>query len=122
MRVSCRAARVLIVENEPAIALILEDMLEAAGFGQVHIAYDLSNARDFLGEVVPDLAIIKADPEETPALAFAEKLRSRGAAVLILTGRTAREFQPVWWDIPRLSRPPHKNVLVAALRRLGFEV
>jgi DNA-binding response OmpR family regulator len=119
LRVSRRAARVLIVEIEPAIALILEDMLKEMGFEQVHIAYDLSTARDSLGEV--DLAIVKADPEETVALAFAEKLRSRGVTVVFSTGRTAHEFPEECREIPLIYRPPHRLVLSAALRSLGFD-
>lgn len=121
MRVSRRAARVLIVETEPAIALILEDMLKEMGFEQVQIAYDLSTARDSLGEVDPDLAIVKADPEETVALAFAEKLRSRGTTVFFTSGRMALEFPEECREIPLLYRPPHRLVLSAVLRSLGFE-
>jgi hypothetical protein len=121
LRVSCGAARVLIVENEPAIALILEDMLRAMAFRLVSIAYDLCAARDFLGEAEPSLAIVRADPEDTAALAFAEKLRSHGVIVLLSTGRMAQEFPPEWQESPLLYRPPHKLVLSAALRSLGFE-
>jgi DNA-binding response OmpR family regulator len=112
---------VLIVENEPAIALILEDMLREMAFGQVSIAYDLCAARDSLGDAEPDLAIVRADPEDMAALAFAEKLRSRGVTVLLSTGRTAHEFPQEAREIPLLYRPPHKLVLSGALRGLGFE-
>jgi hypothetical protein len=96
-------------------------MLRKMAFRQVSIAYDLCAARDFLGDAGPDLAIVKADPEDTAALAFAEKLRSRGVTVLLTTGRMTGEFPREWRESPLLYRPPHKIVLSAALRRLGFE-
>jgi DNA-binding response OmpR family regulator len=119
--VSRRSVRVLIVEDEPATALLLEGMLTELGFEQVDIAYDPGAARDALGIVSPDLAILDINMGQESILLLAEKLRMRNVPVLFSSGQPVSEMAPEWSDRPLVPKPLDKRMLHAALRNLGFE-
>ena len=53
--------RVLIVEDEPMIAITLEDLLVEAGFGVVGVAGKLDKALALIGSAVFDVAIVDAN-------------------------------------------------------------
>jgi DNA-binding response OmpR family regulator len=118
--VSRRSVRVLIVEDEPATALLLEGMLTELGFEQVDIAYDPGTARDALGLISPDLAILDINMGSEPILLLAEKLRARNVPVLFSSGQPMGEMAPEWSDRPLVPKPLDKRMLHAALCNLGF--
>jgi DNA-binding response OmpR family regulator len=113
--------RVLIVEDEPATALLLEGMLTELGFEQVHIAYDPGAARDAVGAVSPDLAILDITMGHESMLRLAEKLRARNVPVLFSSGQPMDEMAPEWSGRPLVPKPLDKRMLHAALRNLGFD-
>ena len=121
MPVSRRSVRVLIVEDEPATALLLEGMLTELGFEQVEIAYNPGAARDALGLSSPDLAILDINMGEEPILRLAEKLRARNVPVVFSSVQPACEMASEWSDRPLIPKPLDKRMLYAALRNLGFE-
>ena len=121
MPVSRRSVRVLIVEDEPATALLLEGMLTELGFEQVDIAYDPGAARDALGLISPDLAILDVNMGSEPILLLAEKLRVRDVPVLFSSCQPMSEMAPEWSGRPLVPKPLDKRMLHAALRNLGFE-
>jgi DNA-binding response OmpR family regulator len=113
--------RVLIVEDEPATALLLEGMLTELGFEQIDIAYDTGAARDALGLASPDLAILDVNMASGPILRLAEKLRVRDVPVLFSSCQPASEMAPEWSGRTLVPKPLDKRMLHAALRELGFE-
>jgi DNA-binding response OmpR family regulator len=119
--VSRRSIRVLIVEDEPATALLLESMLEELGFEDVHIAYDAGAARDVMGEISPNLAILDMNMGQDTILRLAERLRARNVPVCFSSCQPANETLPGWPDRPLVPKPLDKRMLDAALRNLGFE-
>ena len=121
MSSSRRAIRVLIVEDEPATALLLEGMLAELGFEEVHIAYDFGAARDAVGLVSPDLAILDINMGQESILRLAEKLRARNIPVIFSSGQPMDEMTPEWSGRPLVPKPLDKRMLHAALRNLHFE-
>jgi CheY-like chemotaxis protein len=115
---SRRSIRVLIVEDEPATALLLENMLTELGFDEVLIAYD---ARDAAGCVSPDLAILAMNIGEDRIIPLAEKLRASNVPVLFSTGQAACDLPSGWSSPPPVPKPLDKRMLHAALCSLGFE-
>ncbi|HTW33486.1 MAG TPA: response regulator [Rhizomicrobium sp.] len=113
--------RVLIVEDEPATALLLEGMLTELGFEQVYIAYDTGAARDAIVLVSPDLAILDINMGREPIILLAERLRARDVPIVFSSGQAAGEMAPEWSDRPFVPKPLDKRMLHAALRNLGFE-
>lgn len=120
MPVARRSVRVLIVEDEPATALLLEGMLTELGFEQIDIAYDPGAARDALGLASPDLAILDVNMGSGPILLLAEKLRARDVPVLFSSCQPTSEMAPEWSGRPLVPKPLDKRMLHAALRNLGF--
>jgi DNA-binding response OmpR family regulator len=118
---SRRSVRVLIVEDEPATALLLEGMLVELGFDEVHIAYDSQTARDAIGTVPPDLAILDINLGRGPVTLLAEKLRALGIPIVFSSGEQVGVLAPEWSDRPLVPKPLDKRMLHAALRNLGFE-
>ena len=121
MPVSRRSVRVLIVEDEPATALLLEGMLTELGFEQVHIAYDTGAARDAVVLVSPGLAILDIGMGREPILLLAERLRARDVPIVFSSGQPVGEMAPEWSNRPLVPKPLDKRMLHAALRNLGFE-
>ena len=117
MSVARCSIRVLIVEDEPATALLLENMLTELGFGHVQIAYDPFDARDAVGSVSPDLAILAMNMGEDQIFRLAEKLRARNVPVLF---STASDLPSEWSSALPVPKPLDKRMLNAALCSLGF--
>lgn len=121
MSASCRSVRVLIVEDEPATALLLEGMLAELGFDDVQIAYDPTAASDAIRTIPPDLAILDVSFGREPVRLLAEKLRALDIPVVFSSGRQLGVLAPEWSDRPLVPKPLDKRMLHAALRNLGFE-
>lgn len=122
MSIARRSVRVLIVEDEPATALLLEGMLAELGFEDVHIAYDPGAARDAMGSVTPGLAILDMSMGLESILLLAERLKARNVPVVFSSCQAASEVAPQLSGRPFVPKPLDKRMLNAALRNLGFEV
>jgi len=118
---SRRSVRVLIVEDEPATALLLEGMLAELGFDEVQIAYDPSAAGDAIRTIPPDLAILDVNLGQEPVRLLAEKLRALDIPVVFSSGQQVGVLAPEWSDRPLVPKPLDKRMLHAALRNLGFK-
>jgi DNA-binding response OmpR family regulator len=115
-----RYVRVLIVEDEPATALLLEGMLEELGYGEVSITYDLADARDVLGEKPPDIAILDMSMGRENVLPLAEKMRAREVRVLLASTQPTNEIVPGWSGRSVVPKPFEKRLLARALDGLGL--
>jgi DNA-binding response OmpR family regulator len=116
----CRSIRVLIVEDEPATALLLEGMLAELGFDEVDIAYDTGAARDAVGRASHDLAILDIGMGREPILRLAERLRARNVPVVFSSLEPMGEMAPGWSVQQHVPKPLDKRMLHAALCHLGF--
>jgi two-component system, response regulator PdtaR len=86
--------RVLIVEDQPAIAESLADALEDAGHDVMGPAYRSDEAVSLAADMRPTLAFVDIDLEASGAgLAVARELDRLGTAVIFATGQsdTARQ-------------------------------
>ena len=116
-----RSVRVLIVEEVPATALLLEGMLAELGFEEIHIAYDPGAARDAMGSISPGLAILDISMGRESMLLLAERLKARNVAVVFSSGEAVYDMAPVLSGHPLIPKPLDMRMLNAALRNLGFE-
>lgn len=119
--VSRRAVRVLIVEDEPMIAMLMEGMLSELGFEQIFVVYDLFAARETVSSAFPDLAILDVNVGEHKVFPLAETLRAQKVPLLFSSGEPPHTFPPEWSDLPFLSKPADTFKLNAALCDMGFE-
>jgi DNA-binding response OmpR family regulator len=77
---------VLIVEDEPMIAMMLDDFLTDMGCRVVGPAANLIQARELLEQGPCDAAIVDLNLNGTMANPLIETLRGRGVPVIVATG------------------------------------
>jgi DNA-binding response OmpR family regulator len=86
-------ARVLIVEDEPMIALTLQDLLVDAGFEIAGVAGKLEKAVALIESGVCDAAIIDANLAGVSASPIASALAARGLPFIVLSGYSPDQLQ-----------------------------
>lgn len=96
---------ILVVEDEPLIAMMLEDFLESLGH-RVHASCD--NLTDALGQCEAggfDLAILDVNLKGELVWPAATALRARGVPFVIASGGHVEPPPPEFADAPLLEKP-----------------
>ncbi len=110
--------RVLLVEDEAMIAMLLEDMLGDLGCEVVGPAYALDPALALAaGDNAIDVAILDVNLAGRPVFELADALRGRGVPMVFSTGYGPRGLRDIDRDVPVLGKPFHALGLAVALRR-----
>lgn len=110
--------RVLLVEDEAMIALLLEDMLGDLGCEVVGPAYALAPAMALAaGEAPIDAAILDINLAGLPAFEVADALRAKGVPIVFSSGYGETGLREVDRGDPVLGKPFRLEDLAAALRR-----
>ena len=109
--------RVLVVEDDPIIALDLSRILKSAGMIVVGPAMTLRDAEQLARDNIADAAVLDVRLEVGDTLAFARDLRVKGIPFLFQTSdpRLLEGFEP---KPVVLAKPFAPDKLVAALRNL----
>ena len=81
-----KAKRILVVEDEPMIRMLLEDMLGELGYTVAAEAAGIEEALEATKNADFDLAILDADLKCQPALPVADALVTRGTPFVFATG------------------------------------
>ncbi len=108
---------VLIVEDEPLIAMMLEDFLETLGH-KVHASCD--NLRDAMNEADTDgfdLAILDVNLKGEAVWPVAEKLRARGLPFVLASGGHVEPPPPQFAAVPLLEKPYTIDRITPALEQ-----
>ena len=109
---------VLIVEDDPIIAIDFEDTILGFGVKTVRTAGGVGRALELIAEKTPDFALLDVGllrGEKT--FAIAERLNALGVAYVFITGYGADvRLPPEFADKPRLTKPCSTDALEAALR------
>ena len=97
--------RILLVEDENLIALLLEDMLAELGHSVVGPVARLEKAREMAQREAIDLAILDVNINGEQAYPVAEALAARGIPFIFSTGYGRRSLPPRYRDRPTLPKP-----------------
>ena len=109
---------VLIVEDDPIIALDFEDTLLGFGVKTVRTAGSVARALDMIADRVPDFALLDVGLVREKTFAIAERLTALKIPFVFVTGYGADVRLPAALaNIPRLPKPYSTDALRAALRR-----
>jgi len=112
--------RILIVEDDPLVAMMLEDALSALGHDIVGDAGDIGTALGHIAAGGFDAAIVDVYLESgLPCDAVAEALAARSIPFLVATGGFVGQPGPCWNDRPILAKPFTLDSLEAALSGLA---
>ena len=109
---------VLIVEDDPIIALDFEDTILGFGVKTVRTAASVARALDMIADRPPDFALLDVSLNREKTFAVAERLDALNIAYVFVTGYGADARLPAAFAVkPRLTKPCSTEALEAALRR-----
>ena len=108
---------VLIVEDDPIIALDFEDTILGFGVKAVRTAGNVARALDMIAERPPDFALLDVGLTREKSFAIAERLEALEIPFGFITGYGADVALPTAFaDRPRLPKPYSTDALKAMLR------
>ena len=111
-----RGRKVLVVEDEMMIAMLIEDMLDELGCTVVGPAHALEPALELAsGSTEIDAAVLDINLAGQPAFAIADALRARGVPMIFSTGYGASGLREIARGSPVLQKPFRATDLAAAL-------
>ena len=107
--------RVLVIEDESIIALLIEDMLREMGHQVGEVAPRMEDARRAAEAGSFDFAIVDVSLHGEPSYPIADILRARGIPFVFATGYGADGLDPGHRATPTLQKPFAPEDLRAAL-------
>lgn len=116
-----RRARILIVDDEPMIAIFLESVLVEAGFEIAGVTGNLEKALSTVESGICDAAVLDANLDGVSAAPVAAALTARGLPFLVLSGYAADQ-QPEALRAGRcLLKPADPGQLIKLLNHIVSE-
>ncbi|MDX9740139.1 MAG: response regulator [Gammaproteobacteria bacterium] len=110
--------RVMLVEDEGAISLLLETLLESLGCRVVGPASSLSQADKLAAEAEIDVALLDVNVGGERIYPVAEHLAARRVPIVFSTGYGTDGLDRRWHSTPVLVKPFSARQLETALRRV----
>jgi CheY-like chemotaxis protein len=119
LRVGARAKggpdRILVVEDEAIVAMLLEDMLAELGYEVVGPVTRLDRALDLARGALIDAAVLDVNVNGNDSYAVADALRARAIPFVFATGYGTKELAERFRDSPITQKPFHRDDLERAL-------
>jgi CheY-like chemotaxis protein len=113
-----RGRRILVVEDEALVAMLVEDALMDAGCTVLGPATSVSQALALLRHNRPEAAVLDLNLCGETSEPVADALVSLGVPFLVATGYGAEGLPPGHRDVPVLAKPYDPAELTATLARL----
>ncbi|MCP3439879.1 response regulator [Bradyrhizobium sp. CCGUVB14] len=113
-------ADVLIVEDDPIIAIDFEDRLLGFGVINVRTVGSVAQALNAITTRAPDFALLDVELIREKSFAIAERLAALEIPFVFVTGYGAETSIPAQFATrPRLQKPCSSDALEAALQARG---
>lgn len=109
------ALKILIVEDEALVAMLMEDVLADLGHEVVAIAGRLQQGLDLARTAAIDCAMLDLNLNGQRTYPIAEVLAARGVPFLFVTGYGAAGVDQDWINRPILQKPFEPHRLAEAL-------
>lgn len=113
---SIEGARVLIVEDESMVGVLMEDLVKEAGANPVGTAWSVNQAIALLDMAPVDLVILDANIAGESVGPVAKELERRGIPFIFVTGYGKDHVPEGFRDRPVLTKPVDLDELAGALR------
>ena len=107
---------ILIVEDEPFIALTLEDMLDELGFGLAGTVGQVSEALELIGRAPVDCALLDVNLGSEKIDPVADLLATRGCPFIFTTGYGRSGIPNGHAGRPVLQKPFRMDDLASTLK------
>jgi CheY-like chemotaxis protein len=115
--INLKGRRVLVVEDDSLVAMLLVDMLEAIGCEIVAVASRLEDALEKAQSLSFDLAILDVNLEGAKTFHIAELLSKRAIGFAFTTGYDKAHLPADFTNAPLLQKPFIERDVARALRR-----
>ena len=112
------SARLLVVEDEYLIRMLVEDMLADLGYDVAAAVGTIAEASEQASKGDFQAAILDVNLDGHEIYPVADILTKRGVPVLFVTGYGERSLAPPYQDHPALPKPFQAEQLKAALAKL----
>jgi CheY-like chemotaxis protein len=110
---------VLIVEDDPIIALDFEDTILGFGVKSVRCSGSVAHALMMIEDRVPDFALLDVGLAREKSFDVAAKLAKLNIPFAFVTGYGGDRVDAVFADRPRLPKPCSSDALLAVLRHFS---
>lgn len=111
--------RVLIVEDEALIAMVLEDMLDTLGHLVVSSPATYAEADAAISAGGFDVAILDVNLGREPVFPLAERLQAAGTPIIFATGSHRDSLPAIFAAVPVLEKPYAVSSVESALGKIG---
>jgi CheY-like chemotaxis protein len=109
---------VLIVEDDPIIALDFEETILGFGVKRVRTAASVAKALEMIADRAPDFALLDVGLVREKSFAIAERLEALEIPFVFVTGYGPKmAFPAAFAEKPTLPKPYSADALQAALQR-----
>jgi DNA-binding response OmpR family regulator len=113
--------RVLIVEDEPMIALNLEDLLVEAGFEVAAVAGKLEKALKLIENGACDAAVVDANLAGVSASPIASALAARGLPFIVVSGYSPEQLHDAFSGALFIRKPYRPAELIQAINSVVLQ-
>jgi CheY-like chemotaxis protein len=110
--------RVLVVEDEMMVLMLIEDMLAELGCESVTAAATVDQALALIDAQVFDAAMLDMNLNGNKSLDVADVLAARGVPFVFSTGHSTLDLSDGYGDRPMLKKPFQYEELVEGFTRL----
>ena len=107
--------KILVVEDEAIVSLLLEDMLLDLGYGDVWVASDVESALGLLASKRPDVAVLDVNLGGESAYPVAEQLAAMKIPFVFATGYGRFGIDGPWAAHPVIQKPYDIKALQAVI-------
>jgi DNA-binding response OmpR family regulator len=109
--------RVLIVDDESMVAMMIEDMLTDLGHLVLATSGNMSKASKLVADASADLAILDVNLNGEETYPLATSLTKRKIPFIFATGYGSSGIKGEWSEVPVLQKPFQSSELAAAIDR-----
>ena len=113
-----RSKRVLIVDDEPIIAMDLELLLLDAGYEIAGVTGRIAKALSLVEIEIIDVAILDANLGGETSAPVADALSARGVPFLVWSGYDAHQLPPVLRGAPSLRKPASSTQIIQTVNSI----
>ncbi|KQY41469.1 MULTISPECIES: response regulator [Rhizobium/Agrobacterium group] len=113
---------ILILEDEPLIAMDHEHYAERAGFTQITVISSRAAAEEWLQSQTPAVALLDIQLKDGPSSSVATLLRNKGVPFVICSGSGKEDADPNFHDGIWLPKPCIPEELITALTQAKAKV